>query len=139
MNKNLKELLRTYSLPMSVAPFILALACGIKTPMAFGILDAGFFINAIISLWVVMSFLFACVCFELGVQYCLSMGVPLMGCGNLDDSVAVLIMVRGCAVFIIAMKSKLLILCQEGREYQINDTIPVIVLNLLATKVFGGF
>lgn len=50
MNKNLKELLRTYSLPMSVAPFILALACGIKTPMAFGILDAGFFINAILLL-----------------------------------------------------------------------------------------
>ena len=86
-----------------------------------------------------MSFLFACVCFELGVQYCLSMGVPLMGCGNLDDSVAVLIVARGCAVFIIAMKSKLLILCQEGREYKINDTILSIVSNLLTTKFLVVF
>ena len=67
------------------------------------------------------------------------MGVPLMGCGNLDDSVAVLIMARGCAVFIIAMKSKLLILCQEGREYKINDTILSIVSNLLTTKFLVVF
>ena len=50
MNKNLKELLRTYSLPMSVAPFILALCCSIKTPFVFGILDNSFFLNAILLL-----------------------------------------------------------------------------------------
>ncbi len=50
MNKNLKELLRTYSLPMSVAPFLLALCCSVKTPFAFGILDSTFFINAILLL-----------------------------------------------------------------------------------------
>ena len=50
MNKNLKELLRTYSLPMSVAPFVLALCCSIKTPLSFGILDSSFFINAILLL-----------------------------------------------------------------------------------------
>lgn len=50
MNKNLKELLRTYSLPMSVAPFLLAFACGVKTPLVFGILDASFFINAVLLL-----------------------------------------------------------------------------------------
>ncbi|HIT55974.1 TPA: prenyltransferase [Candidatus Galligastranaerophilus intestinigallinarum] len=79
MNKNLKELLRTYSLPMSVAPFILALCCSIKTPFVFGILDNSFFLNAILLLIGIILIHLTGNLFDdyLDVKSALDAGIPL--------------------------------------------------------------
>ena len=48
-------------------------------------------------------------------------------------------MAHKCAVFVATVNKTPDLFGQEGHEYQISDTILVIVSNLLATNVFGGF
>ena len=47
MSSNLKELLRTYSLPMSITPFLIAFFCAVKTSLN---INASFFINSVLIL-----------------------------------------------------------------------------------------